>query len=147
MSEKSSPFINTPGFTLIEVLIAMAIFSVGILALYTMQLTAIRGNSTANHIGVAMSVLNSQIESLMNDSYAGSNLSSGNHTSSASLPSGVQSCRWVVTEWTTSDGIDNDSDSATDEIDEQNIKSINITVTYNNYDKAKSINTKLIKIN
>ena len=38
------------GFTLIEAMVAMAVLSMGILALYTMQVSAIYGNSTASQI-------------------------------------------------------------------------------------------------
>lgn len=131
---------------MVEVLIAMVIFSVGILGLYAMQMTAIKGNSTANNIGMAMSVLNSHIERLMNEDYTASDLSSGNHAET-SLPSGVQSCRWSVVEWTTSDGVDNDGDNATDEIDEQDIKKVNISISYLDHARVKSVTTSFFKIN
>lgn len=38
------------GFTLIEAVVAMAVLTIGILALYTMQVSAIQGNSTASQI-------------------------------------------------------------------------------------------------
>ena len=37
------------GFTLVEVLIAMFIFTIGILAVATMQIAAMTGNSSADH--------------------------------------------------------------------------------------------------
>lgn len=37
------------GFSLIEVMIGIAIFSIGILAVFGMQVSGIRGNSTARH--------------------------------------------------------------------------------------------------
>lgn len=39
---------NNRGFTLIEVLVAMVILSIGIIALTSMQTTGIKGNATAN---------------------------------------------------------------------------------------------------
>ena len=44
---------NQSGFTLIEVLVAMVILTIGILSLYSMQISAIRGNSLANHLTTA----------------------------------------------------------------------------------------------
>ena len=38
------------GFTLIEVLVAMVILTIGILSLYTMQISSIRGNSHAGRL-------------------------------------------------------------------------------------------------
>ena len=131
---------------MIEALIAMAIFSVGILALYTMQMTAIKGNSTANHIGIASAVLSDQIEILMNESYTAGDISPGNHTTAMSLPAGVQSCSWAVVDWS-NDSADNDGDGDADELDEQNIKAINITVTYIDQACTKSITTKFFRIN
>jgi len=50
------------GFTLVEVLIALFIFSVGILGLGAMQLNSIRGNSHARGISEATNVAADQIE-------------------------------------------------------------------------------------
>lgn len=41
---------NKDGFTLIEVLVALVIFTIGILAANVMQITSIKGNSQANSI-------------------------------------------------------------------------------------------------
>jgi type IV pilus assembly protein PilV len=38
---------GSPGYTLIEILMAIAIFSIGILAVFSMQISAINGDATA----------------------------------------------------------------------------------------------------
>lgn len=57
------------GFTLIEVLMALAIFSIGFLALASMQLTATNGNSRARTMSDAASVLEGYIEDLKKVKY------------------------------------------------------------------------------
>ncbi len=52
------------GFTLIEVLVAIVILSIGILSLITMQTTGIKGNATANRITTASSWSADRIEKL-----------------------------------------------------------------------------------
>jgi len=54
--------LNQKGFTLIEVLVAMVILTVGILALYTMQISAIKTNSHASHLTTAATWNTDQIE-------------------------------------------------------------------------------------
>lgn len=134
------------GFTLVEVLIAMAIFSIGILAMYAMQGAAIKGNGEAGQITVAVQVMSDQIERIAGSSYSDPILSVGNHTSTLSLPIGINQCTWNVTEWS-SDGVDNDNDSVVDEIDESNIKQVNITVSYNDRGANRLISVPFIKLN
>lgn len=50
------------GFTIIEVLVAIAILTIGILAMVTMQATSIKGNATANRISEATTWGADQVE-------------------------------------------------------------------------------------
>jgi type IV pilus assembly protein PilV len=56
---------NPGGFTILEVLIAMAIFAIGILGVAKMQLSAVSGNSSARGMTEAAAVGQQQIEQLM----------------------------------------------------------------------------------
>lgn len=53
------------GFTLIEVLIAISIFAVGLLAVATMQISAINVNSKAGQMTTRMTLAQDRIEKLM----------------------------------------------------------------------------------
>jgi prepilin-type N-terminal cleavage/methylation domain-containing protein len=53
------------GFTLLEVIIAMAILSVGLLAVGYMQITAIDSNSTANRITEGTTLAQDKLEELI----------------------------------------------------------------------------------
>ena len=56
---------DTRGFTLIEVMVAIAVLTIGIFSLYSMQTTAISGNSTANGITVASTWAGDRVERLL----------------------------------------------------------------------------------
>ena len=60
---------NQSGFTLLEVLIAVAIFTIGILSVNAMQIASIRGNFNANNITESTSWASDRIESLLSLSY------------------------------------------------------------------------------
>lgn len=66
---RAKPLSGTSGFTLIEVLITLVIFAVGILGLALMQLSAIRGNSVANRLTEASNIATDQIEQMFNWDY------------------------------------------------------------------------------
>ena len=53
------------GFTLIEILIAITIFAIGILAVASMQISSINGNADAQRITDASTIAQDQLEELM----------------------------------------------------------------------------------
>lgn len=57
------------GFTLLEVLIALVIFAVGILGVATMQISSIQGNSHGRQVSEASSVISDRIETLLSLDY------------------------------------------------------------------------------
>jgi type IV pilus assembly protein PilV len=56
---------NRYGFTVLEVIVAISILSVGLLALATMQATAIKGNDMAGNITGAVTLASAQMERLI----------------------------------------------------------------------------------
>lgn len=61
---------TSDGFTLIEVLIAMAIFAIGILGVATMQISSTNGNTSARKHSEASEFAQGQVELLMATSFA-----------------------------------------------------------------------------
>lgn len=53
------------GFTLIEVLVAITIFAIGLLALAGMQITAINGGSTSQRVTAAVALTDGIVQNLM----------------------------------------------------------------------------------
>lgn len=66
--------IDNKGFSLIEVIIAMAIFAIGAGGLYSMQFTSAAGNTKANQQTGAVAVATQVVEELMKTSYTASAL-------------------------------------------------------------------------
>ena len=60
---------NEQGFTLVEVLVAMVIFSFGILAVVNMQISSMQGNSAATRITAQSVVAQNKLEQLFVMSY------------------------------------------------------------------------------
>ena len=69
---------NDAGFTLIEVMIALLVFAIGVLALARMQLAAVKGNATAEGITEAVVFGSDQIEQMLSWDYDDSRLDSSN---------------------------------------------------------------------
>jgi prepilin-type N-terminal cleavage/methylation domain-containing protein len=94
------------GFTLIEVLIVMTIFSTGILAAAAMQITSTKGNASARRMTEATALAEKQIEDLMQLPYDHADLDPANNPHARSQ--GPYAVNWNVTE------IDLDSDGIND---------------------------------
>ena len=58
------------GFTLIEVMIALVILSIALVALAGLQVSAIKGNAFSKRMTTAVSIGNEKMEQLKNSSYA-----------------------------------------------------------------------------
>lgn len=71
---------NSKGFTLIEVLIALVIFAIGILGAATMQISSIGENSHAMRVTEAATMSASELESLMTVSFDDALLTDNNNT-------------------------------------------------------------------
>ncbi len=66
---------NENGFTIIEVMIAIVVFAIGILAVAVMQLGAVKGNSGASRLTEATVTAQNQMEQLMSLDYTDPKLS------------------------------------------------------------------------
>ena len=81
------------GFTLIEVLIAMAIFSIGILAIGSLQVTSINSNARARMHTEGYTWVGNRIEGLTTLSYDDDDLTAGNH---GPVAEGTYAISWLV---------------------------------------------------
>lgn len=95
------------GFTMLEVLIALIILTVGLLGLAAMQITFLRGNSFSIKMTEATSIARNKMEDFNNTPFE--NITSGNEAGPIVGSTGTQYNRnWVVVD------IDNDDDGNID---------------------------------
>ena len=91
---------NNKGFTLIEILIALAIFSIGVLAVAKMQLWNVKNNTTGNITTMATMLGRTQIETLKGVTDV-TTLTSGvdpnNPVDANGNPGGIFTRQWTVT--------------------------------------------------
>ncbi len=121
--------IGIKGFTLIEVLIVMAIFSIGILAVVAMQVTSTKGNASARRITEATALAENQIENLMQVSYDHADLNPANNPHESTQ--GPYAINWNVTE------VDLDANGTNDS------KTVDVTVNWN-YGGDRSVSIQYI---
>ncbi len=99
------------GFTLIEVLIVIAIFSIGILGAMSMQISAINTNATTRKSTLAMEYATDTMERLMQVGYSTNDKFNFDDNGDGSTDELAESDL-------RNDGEDNDGDGSTDEADE-----------------------------
>jgi type IV pilus assembly protein PilV len=128
--QKAMDSTRSQGFTIIEVLMALAIFSIGILGVGAMQISATRANSTAANVTSNMTWALDRVEELMALPYTDADLSAGNHSVAAGNLT------------MDSDGIDNNSDGQIDEAGEAG----NIAIEWTVIDDMPVNRTKTIRI-
>lgn len=100
------------GFTLPEVMIALAVFSIGILAVYSMQFKSIKGNAVARGVTDNVTLASAKVEELVLLSFDHANLDPGLHNPGPGA-----------------DGIDNDMDGNIDETGETGTSNLTWNVT------------------
>lgn len=117
------------GFTLMEVLIAIAIFSIGMLAVGSMQITAINTNAKSRNSTTVVTYAKDKAEELMALDYEHADLDAdpavNPHTPAADV-----------------DGIDNDEDGQIDELGEAG----QVSITWNVIDDLPIAGTKSIRV-
>ena len=87
------------GFTLLEVMIAIAILNFGILAVASMQIAAIKGNSIASRLTEGTSWAQDKMEELLSLPHTDPNLSNGSHgPETARSGINIYAVNWSVTE-------------------------------------------------
>ena len=119
------------GFTFIEVLIVIAVFSIGVLAVASMQITSINANASARMSGEATALAANQLEVLMAKDYAtDDDLKEINNPHG--FNDGAYQVGWIVTD------SDIDGDGNTDS------KTISVTVRSAN-PRAKDVKIQFIR--
>jgi type IV pilus assembly protein PilV len=116
------------GFTLVEVLIATLIFSIGLLAVASMQVMSIRGNNHSAALTEASYYALGQMERLMSLPHTDGDLAAGNHPDSP-LNEGIYSISWNVS----------------DDVATNNTKTIDVTVVWTERGAAKTYEIQGIK--
>ena len=129
-SNKQKMQMDIKGFTLIEVLIVMAIFSIGILAVAAMQMTSTKGNASARRMTEATALAENQIENLMQLPYDHADLNPANNPHGG--PQGPYTVNWNATE------IDLDTDGTNDS------KTVDVTVNWS-YGGDRNVSIQYIR--
>ena len=87
---------NAQGFTLLEVVIALAVFSIGILAIASIQISSINGNASARMQTEATTLAVERLERLIALPYDHADLDENNNPHLAT--SGVYTIIWRITD-------------------------------------------------
>ena len=118
---RSKPTVKSEeGFTLIEIMIALVVLSIGLIALAGLQMSAMRGNTLSKRMTTAVSIANARIEQIKNMPYA--NIQS--ESSTQITESNMTFTRQVT--------VSNDIPVA-------NTKTVNVTVTWKNGAKSHTV--------
>jgi type IV pilus assembly protein PilV len=80
MDTKSSGIKKDDGFTLLEVIMAVSVLTIGLLAVASMQVSAIRGNSISREYTESTDSVQNVVEKLLSLNISASQLAAGNHT-------------------------------------------------------------------
>ena len=114
------------GFVIIEALIALVVFTFGMLAIISMQTTAVKTNDTARGVTEQTAIAAERLERLMSLPFTDPNLLAGTHTAPVQ---GRYTTTWTVTD----NGMIN------------NTKTIEVTVAWNERGLTKNTILTYIK--
>jgi prepilin-type N-terminal cleavage/methylation domain-containing protein len=87
---------NTGGYTMIEVLLAMTIVSIGFLATSAMQITAIQGNTSARKTTEANDLAVIAMERLTSLEWEDEKLENGSHSDPSNPRNHIYQVTWTV---------------------------------------------------
>ncbi len=119
--------LNEKGFTLLEILVAVTIFSLGMLAVATMQTTAMRGNTLSRNMTEAIIQYNqNKLEQLLDSDYNHADLNPGNHGPETD---GAYATSWNVVTNSPYDGA----------------KTVTVTTTWRDRSGAHTVSASVIK--
>ena len=91
---------DNKGFTLIEILVTIAIFAIGVLAVASMQYWSVRNTATGNVMTQAANLARSQMETLKNAPVVTTLVSgadANNPIDANGTPGGIFTRTWVIT--------------------------------------------------
>jgi type IV pilus assembly protein PilV len=114
------------GYTLVEFLIALTLFAIGILAVASMQISGIQGNATSKWLTQASTRTADRIEQLIPLAFDDADLTAGHH---GDIVDGIYTISWAVT----------------DNALLNNIKTISVTVRWEDKGLAKNAAFKYYK--
>lgn len=124
---------NKAGFSLLEVLIALSIFSIGMLAVAKMQIMAIQGNEFSMRTFDASTLAHDRLEQLMGLTYTTTSTAAGLAADTYSENQTRQGITYTVT-WT----IQND-------VIATNTKSIDVAVTWTERNRSRSLSVQGVR--
>jgi type IV pilus assembly protein PilV len=89
---------NKKGFTILEVLIAITLLAIGMMALATLQSSGIRGNDLGNRTTQALALAQDKLEELINADAIGQAIGAGtdNNIDETGSAGGIFSRSWLV---------------------------------------------------
>ena len=137
----NSGFLGRRGFTLLEVMIALVILSIGLLGLAGLQIVATRSNSFSNQMTVGITLAQDKLEELRNLSYDDAQLNDpqpGNDSVNGNYQDGNNPIRALGDmgfnrSWTVSEDATN------------NLKTITVTVQWPHPDNSHSVSFTTVK--
>ncbi len=111
-AEKIEKYMAEGGFTLLEVIMAISILTAGLLAVASMQISAIQGNSLAGQLTTGTSIAQDKMEELLSLPYTllvthpdlVNNTDNGGPHFESSPPDGFDFVQWDVTDDTPETG-------------------------------------------